>query len=51
MVDFRKRFGEEGMQRIAEAIAWASLPADAAEDQGDDRGETPPRADTALPPN
>ncbi len=26
MVDFRKRFGEQGMQRIAEAIALASLP-------------------------
>jgi len=26
MVDFRKRFGEVGMQRIAEAIALASLP-------------------------
>ena len=25
MVDFRKRFGEEGMQRMAEAIALASL--------------------------
>ena len=25
MVDFRKRFGEDGMQRIAEAIALASL--------------------------
>jgi hypothetical protein len=26
MVDFRKRFGEEGMQQIAEAIALASMP-------------------------
>ena len=26
MVDFRKRFGETGLQRIAEAIALASLP-------------------------
>lgn len=26
MVDFRKRFGEEGMQRISEAIALASMP-------------------------
>lgn len=26
MVDFRKRFGEGGLQRIAEAIALASLP-------------------------
>ena len=26
MVGFRKRFGEEGMQRIAEAIALAALP-------------------------
>ena len=42
MVDFRKRFGEKGMQRIAEAIALASLPEDTEEDQDDDRGETPP---------
>ena len=28
MVDFRKRFGEDGMQRIAEAIALASLAQD-----------------------
>lgn len=43
MVDFRKRFGEEGMQRIAEAIALASLPLEAG-DQGsdDDQGEGPP---------
>ena len=26
MVDFRKRFGEDGMQRMAEAIALASFP-------------------------
>ncbi|QDU89281.1 hypothetical protein Pla175_26700 [Pirellulimonas nuda] len=26
MVDFRKRFGEEGIQKIAEAIALAALP-------------------------
>ena len=34
MVDFRKRFGEEGIQRIAEAIALASLPQEA---EGDDK--------------
>jgi hypothetical protein len=39
MVDFRKRFGEEGMQRIAEAIALASLPEDTAEDQDVDQGD------------
>ncbi len=42
MVDFRKRFGEEGMRRIAEAIALPSLPEDTEEDQNDDEGETPP---------
>jgi IS5 family transposase len=26
MVDFRKRYGEDGTQRMAEAIALASLP-------------------------
>lgn len=41
MVDFRKRFGEEGMQRISEAIALASLPEDTKENQNDDQGETP----------
>ena len=42
MVDFRKRFGEEGMQRIAEAIALASLPQDEDQDgdsTDDDQGE------------
>lgn len=42
MVDFRKRFGEEGMRRIAEAIALPSLPEATEEDQNDDDGETPP---------
>ena len=40
MVDFRKRFGEDGMQRIAEAIALASLaqdkPTSAVKDNDDD---------------
>lgn len=35
MVDFRKRFGETGIQQIAEAIALASLPP-ATEDATDD---------------
>lgn len=49
MVDFRKRFGEEGMQQIAEAIALASLeqqaeaPASSSEDSHDD----PPSAGSA----
>jgi hypothetical protein len=53
MVDFRKRFGEAGLQQIAEAIALASLPpateAQAAdnddqhgEDQGDDANSDAP---------
>ena len=41
MVDFRKRFGKDGLQRIAEAIALASLPpvTDSQSDQGDDQGD------------
>lgn len=45
MVDFRQRFGEAGMRRIAEAIALASLPRDAAEAQ-DDAPSEPPSADS-----
>lgn len=41
MVDFRKRFGEEGIQRIAEAIALASLPEDTADAQDDDQDDPP----------
>lgn len=37
MVGFRKRFGEQGMQRIAEAIALASLPQEAV--QNDDSSD------------
>lgn len=39
MVDFRKRFGEDGMQRMAEAIALASLPE--AEAESDEDSEPP----------
>jgi len=43
MVEFRKRFGEEGIQQIAEAIALAALPqppdAQADGDDGDPSGE------------
>jgi len=48
MVDFRKRFGEEGMQRIAEAIALASLPqeTEAQSDQDDDQGDNDPGENT-----
>jgi len=45
MVDFRERFGEEGMQRIAEAIALASLkesePEAETESKSDDDSEPP----------
>ena len=46
MVDFRKRFGEEGMQRIAEAIALASLSPAEDPPGSDDQGEDDP-----SPPN
>ena len=41
MVDFHKRFGEQGMQRIAEAIALASMPPQADDEDtpsDDDQG-------------
>ncbi len=43
MVDFRKRFGEEGMQRMAEAIALASLkkPEADSESESDDDSASP----------
>lgn len=47
MVDFRKRFGEEAMQQIAEAIALASLPPKV--DQDRDSGNDAPGED-ANPP-
>ena len=53
MVDFRKRFGAEGMQQIGEAIALASLPNTAlpeaqavAEEPTDDDSEPPASEDT-----
>jgi IS5 family transposase len=48
MVDFRKRFGETGLQRIAEAIALASLP-QATEDSADDQPPTDNDPPTATP--
>ena len=45
MVDFRKRFGEQGMQRIAEAIALASMPP-----QADDK-DTPSDDDQGASAN
>lgn len=54
MVDFRKRFGEAGMQRIAEAIALASLPQTEAttetepNDQDHDQ-QDPPSAESKQP--
>ena len=50
MVDFRKRFGEDGMQRIAEAIALASLaqdkPTSVVKDNEADDDAPPPSAAT-----
>lgn len=48
MVDFRKRYGEEGIQRIAEAIALASLQAaaPAAEEPTDDDHQPPSEEST-----
>lgn len=46
MVDFRKRFGEEGMQRIAEAIALASLPQEVEVHQDDDPEDNDPGTNT-----
>lgn len=43
MVDFRKRFGEQGMQRIGEAIALAALPETAAAAAADE-DPAPPTA-------
>ena len=46
MVDFRKQFGEAGMQRIAAAIALASLPQEEVQDDDssdDDSSEEPRR--------
>ena len=49
MVDFRKRFGEDGMQRLAEAIALASLPqAESTDEESED--EPPPSAGTQEQP-
>lgn len=41
MVDFRKRFGEEGIQRIGEAIALAAIEESAAEDSTDNDSDPP----------
>jgi len=46
MVDFRKRFGEEGLQRIAEAIALASLPQTTETKPRDEDDPPPPGAAT-----
>jgi len=45
MVDFRKRFGEEGMQRMGEAIALASLP------KAEPKAETESNEDSEPPAN
>jgi len=49
MVDFRKRFGEDGMQRMAEAIALASLKnAEPKADSESDDGSDPPTNEGQL---
>jgi len=55
MVDFRKRFGEDGMQQIAEAIALASLPSadeedDSQEDNSADNDDSADHQDANSPP-
>jgi len=49
MVDFRKRFGGEGMQRIAEAIALASLPTTSETKQREEDDNPPSGAAGAQP--
>jgi len=49
MVDFRKRFGEEGMQRMAEAIALASLKE--SEPKAETEAETEADEDSEPPAN
>lgn len=58
MVDFRKRFGEEGLQQIAEAIALASLPQEATssddspgEDQDENTNSDASADSTSAPDN
>ena len=51
MVGFRKRFGEAGLRRIAEAICLASLPKDYQDDQDDAPNETPPGDSPTTPAN
>ena len=41
MVDFRKRFGEEGIQRISEAIALAAMQQPAVDDSTDNNPDPP----------
>ena len=48
MVDFRKRFGEQGMQRMGEAIAIASLlESEAAAEEPTDNASDPPTVGNA----
>ncbi len=48
MVDFRKRFGEDGIGRLAEAIALASLP-QATDATADDPNDSTPPSDNSPP--
>ncbi len=49
MVDFRKRYGEDGMQRMAEAIALASLPQATGVDATGDHDDSTPPSDNDPP--
>jgi hypothetical protein len=49
MVDFRKRFGEEGMRRIAEAIALASWPTSEPSEDEDQPSSDDAPTDSAAP--
>ena len=48
MVDFRKRFGEDGMQCLADAIALASLP-QVTDTPADDPNDSTPPGDNSPP--
>jgi IS5 family transposase len=50
MVDFRKRFGEEGIQQMAEAIALASLPETTLKITTDDDPDPPTDGNGATSP-
>jgi transposase, IS5 family len=49
MVDFRKRFGAEGIERIAEAIALAAVPQSAMPEEKDEPSSGKASTDSAAP--